>query len=1028
MRFFAKLKAFTQMIFSNANPWDFILPRTIFNYAREVGDCQGSSTVMAPVLWIARTYPEAPIAVEIVGEIEHDHDMLKVINKPNAYYSGLTLSMATIISFTTAGNAYWIKIRNNQLAVKELWYAPHWLIQPKAPKDGSQYISHYEYRPNGLPIRLNVEDVVHFRFGLDPRNMRLGLSPLASVLREIFTDDEAANFTAALLKNSGVPGLIISPAKDMALPGDAEAVKEAYKDKFGGDKRGEPLVLTGPTEIKKIAFSPQDLDLGKLRNIPEERVTAVLGIPAAVVGFGTGLQQTKVGAPQPLSARLWTVKGPTTMGAIVPGDKIAIPGGWSQIRHVYPQGEQDIYCVTFQDGSTAESTIDHLWDVHTPNQGRRVVPLSEIASWPAWKLKRAALPLQGVTEFNEQPILIPPYVLGFLLADGSFRGNLFFSNINLEIVEMIREQVGMSYALNQTQSGKYDYRIAYRESHRGRGIGGGSGSLNPFVQELRRLSLWMLRSSEKFIPDLYKYNTARVRLQLLQGILDGGGYVNLHRQPAIEQTSTRLAEDITEIVQSLGGYTLRTLKRADRSIRFIKGHPMASCHDRIHLTIVIDDATTLFCCIEKRDRCRPRTKTASRKIRHIEFVRREQAQCIQVDGSLYLTDNFIVTHNTMSELREMAYESCIIPTQRLIASEIQNQLLPDFEANLNKVRVVYDLSGVRVLQEDQNKLAKRLDTMVKGGWLLVSTAQRLMGMEVDKTQNIYLRSFSMIEVPAGTSAPKIADNGHDKKAKLFLSTKHKATEQQQRLVNRFNQDTIALTKIFAGELKKAFEKLAKDVVEAWQQIAEQYVVDYSKSDKPDLKVTQEDIYADLVGTLVNPENYIDYRTHYLRVANQTVGTINSVIGLGVNLSDLAEIRIISEAGTRKGLLEITNQVKDSLFQAITEAREEGLGPPATARRIRDLIEKGPWSSADVRSKIIARTETKYAQNVSSIEAYKESDTVNAILVFDGQLETSCQICIDRHGSIVTFDESEIMIDTEHPMGTLSLAPVVGGIS
>ena len=51
---------------------------------------------------------------------------------------------------------------------------------------------------------------MHFRFGLDPENDRKGRSPLAGVLREVFTDDEAANYTASLLRNMGVPGIIVS--------------------------------------------------------------------------------------------------------------------------------------------------------------------------------------------------------------------------------------------------------------------------------------------------------------------------------------------------------------------------------------------------------------------------------------------------------------------------------------------------------------------------------------------------------------------------------------------------------------------------------------------------------------------------------------------------------------------------------------------------------------------------------------------------------------------------------------------------
>jgi phage portal protein BeeE len=58
---------------------------------------------------------------------------------------------------------------------------------------------------------------VHFRFGKDPNNLLRGFSPLAAVMREVYTDDQAANFTAAILKNLGIIGVIFSP-KDGTIP------------------------------------------------------------------------------------------------------------------------------------------------------------------------------------------------------------------------------------------------------------------------------------------------------------------------------------------------------------------------------------------------------------------------------------------------------------------------------------------------------------------------------------------------------------------------------------------------------------------------------------------------------------------------------------------------------------------------------------------------------------------------------------------------------------------------------------------
>lgn len=290
----------TQMVHSGVS-WIFnLLPRTNYDYKAQVGDGYGSSVLMAPVKFIQRVFPEAPLQVKRVQGVEEEifpnHPLIQKIRKPNDYYSGNNLWRATIACWILNGNAYWRKLRNFSDEVIQLWWIPPWLLEPKYPRDGSVFISHYEYKPNAQqPEEVPVEDIVHFRNGLDPRNPRKGMSDLYSVLREVFSDDEASNFTASILRNMGVPGLVISPKAGTASPDDVDAVKKKSKQ-LTGDRRGEPLVMRGPTEVTKFSWSPQEMELGSLRDVSEERVCAVIGIPAAVVGFGAGLQQTKVGA------------------------------------------------------------------------------------------------------------------------------------------------------------------------------------------------------------------------------------------------------------------------------------------------------------------------------------------------------------------------------------------------------------------------------------------------------------------------------------------------------------------------------------------------------------------------------------------------------------------------------------------------------------------------------------------------------------------------------------------------------------
>lgn len=299
----AGVNALTAMRHARVGMGWFLLNRTQIRYENEV-EASANSIVVACIRWVQRVFSEAPPILQQWAEEREDWNtiprdrMLSLLERPNIYYNGTTLWKATVADLMLTGNAYWIKVRNSMGQVIQLWWAPQSLMEPKDdPSDSSVFISHYVYKPNGDPIPVRDADVVHFRDGIDPANPRKGLSAMRSLFREIFTDDEAANMTASLLRNMGVPGVIIAPDGSGTISEPAaKKVKESFMAKFTGDKKGEPMVMEGATKIQQFGFSPEQMQLRSLRGIPEERITAVLGVNAAVVGLGAGLATTKVGA------------------------------------------------------------------------------------------------------------------------------------------------------------------------------------------------------------------------------------------------------------------------------------------------------------------------------------------------------------------------------------------------------------------------------------------------------------------------------------------------------------------------------------------------------------------------------------------------------------------------------------------------------------------------------------------------------------------------------------------------------------
>jgi hypothetical protein len=120
------------------------------------------------------------------------------------------------------------------------------------------------------------------------------------------------------------------------------------------------------------------------------------------------------------------------------------------------------------------------------------------------------------------------------------------------------------------------------------------------------------------------------------------------------------------------------------------------------------------------------------------------------------------TFTNMGEAREAAYEAGIIPMQRILAEDIRFQLLPDFEpADPGQFRFGFDLSKVRVLQEDLTRQAQRHDVMIRGGWEKVSEGRRAMGLPVDESHDVFLRPLNVATVDAsGALVDVMPTNGN----------------------------------------------------------------------------------------------------------------------------------------------------------------------------------------------------------------------------------------------------------------------------
>jgi HK97 family phage portal protein len=262
----------------------------------------GNSAVFACLQAIAVAVAEPPLRVYRVapGErIEQERTPLgDLLDRPNPHMTTDVLLSYTAVSLHVEGNAYWRKLRAGNPEsgnVVELWPISPSRMEPITRNGSGDFISFYRYTSaSGRVEDIPTENVVHFRYGIDDDDHRVGLAPLKRLLREISSDQQATRYADRLLANLAINGLALTFDKETAQfsQADADQMKARIQAAYGGDNIGSVAVVGPGGKLEALGFSPEQMDLKVLHRVPEERISAVLGVPAIVAGLGAGLDRS----------------------------------------------------------------------------------------------------------------------------------------------------------------------------------------------------------------------------------------------------------------------------------------------------------------------------------------------------------------------------------------------------------------------------------------------------------------------------------------------------------------------------------------------------------------------------------------------------------------------------------------------------------------------------------------------------------------------------------------------------------------
>lgn len=385
-------------------------------------------------------------------------------------------------------------------------------------------------------------------------------------------------------------------------------------------------------------------------------------------GLVTNNMGTGQGKAQPLSGKVLTPSGWTTMGEVRAGDIVtAWDGTPTEVTAIHPQGIKDIYEFTFSDGRKAEVCKEHLWKVFDcskrPHLRDEVVNTEEIIRRLDKAQPRLYIPLFKPMQNASAPLTLSPWVVGVLLGDGGFTGaTTTFTNDDKFVVERLKAELGDRFQVVPRVNGKpYEYHIKYKPGE----------SFNTIIKQA---GVEQVTAVSKSIPAEYMNGSVEQRWELVRGLMDTDGSAEVARKgdsgcPTFNTSSEVLAKQMQELIWSLGGWCKITSRIPTYTYKGEKkeGQRAYRCYIRIN------DPKRCFSLPRKKDLVPQESQYSEDlklRIMDVKLVRKEEAQCISVahPDRLYVCDDYVVTHNTF----------CALYSSQLIGERIIITCLPRY--------------------------------------------------------------------------------------------------------------------------------------------------------------------------------------------------------------------------------------------------------------------------------------------------------------------------------------------------------------
>ena len=216
------------------------------------------------------------------SQVIEDHVFYELMDHPNSYTDGFLFREQLITDLILSGNC-WILVAG--VTKPESLFRLH-PEDVKIITDAQRGIIGYEYNSDGNRIMYPPERIIHGRnasWNHGAGGELYGTGAIESLAREINADINAQKL-ASDASAQGRPDVLLSPVDDADIWGQERRreILDAYKNMA---RSGGAMVLSGQVRVEELKLTPRDLEFEASRTMARQSISAVIGVPPAILGL-----------------------------------------------------------------------------------------------------------------------------------------------------------------------------------------------------------------------------------------------------------------------------------------------------------------------------------------------------------------------------------------------------------------------------------------------------------------------------------------------------------------------------------------------------------------------------------------------------------------------------------------------------------------------------------------------------------------------------------------------------------------------